>query len=166
MAYEVVGPEGLTEREATFVSLYLEGGDQNAAILGAGYSQASPREVWRRLSHRPRVVRAIVKAAQQRLAAGAPVMMAVLWRLATDPKQPGRVQADCAKTWLDRAGLVPPKASAAAPVDAPLHELSVDALRSLADKLERERATSAKVISAVPAPDPAPPQDDYDDLIG
>jgi hypothetical protein len=94
----------------------------------------------------------------------APASFAVLRELRDDVDISPKVRFDCARTLLDRAGHVAPRATIDRnQADKPLHELSTDELRTMADRLEGELAERAKpVISARAAPE----RDDDTDIIG
>jgi alkylation response protein AidB-like acyl-CoA dehydrogenase len=62
-----------------------------------------------------------------------------------------KVRLDAAKTLLDRAGHVPPRAAAndIRKIEMPLNEMSVEELKSLATRLEEELVDRAIVVSSV-----------------
>lgn len=67
--------------------------------------------------------------------------------------QERKVQLTAINSWLDRAGIIPPKAQQERAGDLQLAEMTVGELRRLADTLDGEIAERAKVVSA---PDSAP----------
>jgi hypothetical protein len=65
--------------------------------------------------------------------------------------QSERVRLEASKAWLDRAGLVapaPPKEDKNM-VEKPLHEMTLEELRALADKLEGELAGRATPVESL-----------------
>lgn len=88
----------------------------------------------------------------KRLAMNAPLAMNVLQELVTDKTMHPKLRLDAAKTILDRAGHIAPKAVAQGSKDAkPLNEMSMGELRELADKLEGEISGRAKEVSSAKA---------------
>jgi hypothetical protein len=68
--------------------------------------------------------------------------------------QSERVRLEASKAWLDRAGLVPPKAmEESRDPEKPLHEMTVTEMRAYRDRLEAEIVGRAKDVT--PTPDPA-----------
>lgn len=59
--------------------------------------------------------------------------------------------------WLDRAGVIPPKAQTERNADIQLAEMTVTELRRLADTLDGEIAERAKVVPSTLADTPAAP---------
>ena len=91
---------------------------------------------------------------RRQLAMDAPKSFRVLREIRDDKTVSEKVRADCAKTLLDRAGHIAPKAAPEKPGEQPLHEMSTDELRALAGRLEDEIADRAKdVSSAIAAPE-------------
>lgn len=137
-----------TLSQKVFVEEIAAGADKNAAALKAGYSDARPdSEAWR-LLQQPAILAAIQMAVSRRLAAGAGAAVRVLQDFLVDETLDKRLRVVCAKTLLDRAGHIAPKAAAAASGSSvPLNEMSMTDLRALADKLEGEIAGRAKDVS-------------------
>lgn len=146
-----MGHYQITSRQSEFVRLYVEYGDAHRAALESGYAESSADRGMTFLLTRPDIALEIARAARPRLARALPLAISTLEYL-VEHAQSEKVRADCAKAILDRAGLVPPKPQNDRNAsELPLHEMSIDALRAHADKLERERADSAKPINAAPA---------------
>ena len=103
----------------------------------------------------PAILATIQIAVARHLAVGAGAAVRVLQTFLVDETVDKRLRVVCAKTLLDRAGHIAPKAVAAGQGgEIPLNEMSMTDLRALADKLEGELATRAKpVSSANAAPD-------------
>jgi hypothetical protein len=86
------------------------------------------------------------------LAIGAVKANRVLQDFVADEKLDKRLRYACAKTILDRAGHIAPKAVAQGSTAAkPLNEMSMSELRELADKLENELSGRAKDVSSAKA---------------
>jgi hypothetical protein len=153
MAKEII-PTSLNEMERAFVRRLAEIGDPRTAILDAGYLGERPDRAANNLLATPHILKAVQTAVRGRLVNEGPNSIRVLVELRDNPEISPKVRADCAKTLLDRAGHVAPRATIDRnQTDKPLHELSTDELRAMADRLEGELAERAKpVISAAPAP--------------
>lgn len=140
------------EREQNFVQAFVETGNASQSALAAGYSKNTAQEARRALLTRPSILHSIQVAVRKRMIASAPMAQRVIEELAKNEDIAPRVRLDAARTLLDRAGHVAPRI-AEKPSEAPLHELSTDALKQLASRLEGELAGRAKpVISATAAP--------------
>lgn len=118
-----------------------------------------------------------VDAARVILSSRVPSMLALLEALtlapiershnADDPDRSSRLAADririadrkvqllAINSWLDRAGVIPPKAQTERGADIQLAEMTVTELRRLADTLDGEIAERAKVIPGTVADTPA-----------
>jgi hypothetical protein len=73
----------------------------------------------------------------------APAALTVLGDLMDDEESSAKIRLDAAKTILDRAGFVPPKASEAPTVGAkPLHEMTRDELAARVHQLRSEIGAS------------------------
>jgi hypothetical protein len=148
----------LTTSQRAFVNEIAAGSDQSTAVIKSGYKSDSPAtEAWR-LLQQPHIVVAIQMAVARRLAIGSGLALRVLQDFAVDESVDKRLRVVCAKTLLDRAGHIAPKAApGGAAGDVPLNELSMGDLRALADKLEGEIAGRAKEVSSAKLA-PARPQ--------
>lgn len=152
MQKEIISLRKIDLREENFIQAYLELGDPVAAARAAGYSKSYYEAVRTKVLTQPHIAFALAAAVHKRFAACAPMAQSVLEHLAQHAVSE-RVRADCAKDLLNRAGYVAPRMPDKA-TEAPLHELSTDALKALASRLEGELAGRAKpVISATAAPE-------------
>lgn len=156
----------LNEQQKVFIARYLETGDAVQASLDASYSSSNPGANAWRLLRLPNVSRAVALQARQRFAGLAPVALHVIEMIMLDTAVAARVRLEAAKTLLDRAGYIAPKAQQERSNDLPLHEMSTDDLRTMAARLEDEIAGRARPISAIPAPDSASEDDPAVDLLG
>lgn len=150
--------QGLTEQQRIFVREFAKSGDKVTAAVEAGYSKHGIHNTTSDLLRLPVVVRAIQIETAKRLAAAAPVALRVIERLVSDEATHPKIRLDAAKTILDRAGYIGPKAREADKSgDQPLHELSTDELRALAGRLEAEIAGRARDVTPNEADDPDNP---------
>lgn len=149
---QTVGPYyALTDQARRFVVLLSEIGDVAKAHELAGLAAEHHLSAGNQLLRRPEVMAALRLEMGRRLAIDATRAAAVVRELtanAAEAAKPGaKVRLDAAKTTLDRAGIIPPRAAAAKDgLDVPLNELSAADLRTLADKLEGELAARATPI--------------------
>jgi phage terminase small subunit len=145
----------LTERQSNFVASFVESGDAHNAALEAGYSPATARTAGTEILCVPHVAQAVARAVAQRLAMSVPMALAVIEELSSNKNISPKVRLDASKAILDRAGFVPPRA-AANRIDEPeksLHEMSLDELKALANRLDDElagRAIDVSDATAVP----------------
>jgi phage terminase small subunit len=160
MAKDIATKE-LTEQQSRFVTEYVDSGDARNAMRLAGYSEATAIAGAHRLLTSPHIARAIGLAVRVRLMNDAPMALRVIEGIARNEEINPKVRLDAAKALIDRAGHVAPRATIDRnQSDKPLHELSTDELRAMADRLEGELAERAKpVISAAAAPEEASPTD-------
>ncbi len=144
----------LTTQERAFVRGLIAGRDKNDAARDAGYGPNHIEQIVWTLLQRPQILVAVQMGVARALALGSGVALRVLREVLEDDTVDKRLRVVCAKTLLDRAGHIAPKAAApGAAGDVPLNEMSMGDLRALADKLEGEIAGRAKeVSSAKPAP--------------
>jgi phage terminase small subunit len=135
----------LTELQEQFVKYTSEGLEPTRAVELAGYSAKNASvEAWR-LLRLPHVLAAIRFEVSRKLVALAPIALATIEGIVKDTTAPAKIRLDGAKTLLDRAGHIAPRAIAdKSGVDLALNEMSISDLRNLADKLESELATRAK----------------------
>lgn len=159
MSKELAAKYKLTEMQATFVRHVSEGIEPNKAVTLAGYGTSNIYARSHDLLCAPHVLLAIHTEVRRKLVAGAPIALAVIERLVKDETTPPKIRLDAAKTLLDRAGHIAPRAIVdKATHELALHEMSLGDLRQLADKLEGEIAGRAKDIAgadAAPLPDRA-----------
>ena len=155
MTHEIAPYRTLTSSQQVFVEHLAAGLDKNDAASQAGYATGNPHAEASRLLQQPQIIAAVQISVARRLAIGSGAALRVLQEFVADDKLDKRLRFACAKTLLDRAGHIAPKAVAAGQGgEIPLNEMSMTDLRALADKLEGELATRAKpVSSANAAPD-------------
>lgn len=146
---ELIASKSLTAMQQAFIKEMVAGRDKNDAGLAAGYAAEHVNTIVWHLLQQPQIIVAIQIGVARDLAIGAAVANRVLQDFARDEKLDKRLRVVCAKTILDRAGHIAPKAAAAGQAgDVPLNEMSMTDLRALADKLEGEIAGRAKVVPA------------------
>lgn len=151
-----------TESQKAFVERICDGYQRDEAVRLAGYETNNPESIAHALLQTPHIIAAVHIGIAKRLAVSAPVSLKLLQRCVEDERVDMRLRVACAKDLLNRAGFVAPKAAAPGRAgETPLNEMSMDALRTLADKLESEIAGRAKeVSSANAAPSDAQSVDD------
>lgn len=149
----------LTERQGAFVAAYAKSSLGTASAIEAGYAPEWAAVEANRLLRLPIVSAALQFEVRRRITVLAPMALGVLEHLARNEQVADKVRLDAAKTLLDRAGHIAPRAKAdSMGADLPLNEMTTAELRSLADKLEGEIAGRAKPVNAAnaaPAPDQA-----------
>lgn len=132
----------LTEMQRSFV-LHFTGtegaiGHATKAALLAGYSENSAAEQGSQLLQKPHILEAIREANRQAITGRmATKSAALLERIVDDETVSDRIRLDAAKTILDRAGYIPPKATD--PDDdsnKPMEEMSYDELMALVRRAE------------------------------
>lgn len=139
----------MSPMQKAFVKAMIAGRDKSDAGIDAGYAPEHVNSIVWNLLQQPQIIVAIQIGVTRDLAIGAAVANRVLQEFVADVKLDKRLRFACAKTILDRAGHIAPKAIAAGQAgDVPLNEMSMTDLRALADKLEGEIAGRAKVIPA------------------
>lgn len=144
-----LSPLRLTEMQADYVRYLISGKSPEDAVIAAGYTADAYATAYR-LSRTPAVT-AVMRSEINRLLVveGLPLAYQTLLQLAKDSSVNPAVRRACARDLMDRAGIVPPKASAADPGgQKPLSEMSSDELRGLVDRLESELAGRAIDVSA------------------
>src|SRR6266566_7061884 len=149
MRYPVAATiQELTAQQRAFVEAFVEHGDACRAAKDAGYTGTTLRIAHIQLLGAPRVAFAIAMAARRRLARAVPMALNTLEYLVQNA-QSEKVKLDASKAILDRAGLVPPappKDDSNTP-EAPLHELSYEALRAKVEQFEKELADRAHDVT-------------------
>ena len=137
----------LTDKQADFVRFHGQGMNATQAAIASGYPESSAAQRGYELLHTAHVLAAIHLAARRRLVADAPTSIRVLQHL-RDNATSEKVRAEAARTLLDRAGLIAPRAAAPETSrEVSLHEMSLADLRELAEKLETELAGRARDVS-------------------
>ena len=150
MANDILSPiKNLNARQVEFVKAYVACGDPNRAALIAGYSETTARGAATHILETPSVAIAIAREAKLRLARGIPAAIETIeWLMINSPSH--KVRLDAATRYLDRAGIVLPKAEdAKSEFDLPMNELSAAQLHALVLKFEHEienRGDRAKVV--------------------
>lgn len=136
----------LTDMQELFVLHFTstEGviGNASAAARRAGYSEKTAAEQGRQLLQKPHV-QAAVKHANERNISGttATKAAALLDLFIDDVTLPPRVRLDAAKTVLDRAGYIPPKAAAQEDEDdKPMEEWTIEELEAFVRRGEEAAA--------------------------
>lgn len=130
----------------------IDGVDPRQAAELAGYAKEGADLEAKRLLRHPAILAAVQIGIARRLATGAPMALSVLQEFAMNQAMHPKIRLDAAKTLLDRAGYISPKAVAASNgASVPLNEMSMADLRTLADKLEGEIAGRAKEVSSAKA---------------
>jgi phage terminase small subunit len=126
----------LTDLQSAFVANYVATGDPHKAALEAGYAPATARTAGTEILRVPHVAQAVARAVAQRLAMSAPMALAVIEELSSNPDISAKVRLDASK--------------------ALLHEMTVEELKTLAARLENELAERATDVSdATLVPEPA-----------
>jgi phage terminase small subunit len=137
----------LSERQAAFIENLIETGDAPKAAQLAGFLDRPSREA-RRLLRIPYVLAALNAAMAAALAEDAPLARKLLRRYVEDEALHPKLRLEAAKSLLDRAGHIAPKArDANERHHKPLHEMSIEELRALADRFEAELGGRAKLVS-------------------
>lgn len=143
----IVGAD-LTDMQRAFVRAYVRnGGNAKAAADEAGYSQSHAR-AWE-LTTNPRVMDAI-RVEQSRVITGelATLAVGVVRDILNDKELSPKVRLDAAKTVLDRAGHIAPKAEA--PQDPAsvrdLNQMDRDQLEAFIERAQRAIADQAKPV--------------------
>jgi phage terminase small subunit len=140
----------LNQRQSDFVGRFVEHGDAHKAALEAGYAPATARTAGTEILQLPHIAAAVGRAVHKRLVSGAPLALRIVETLMKDETVSAKVRLDAAKTILDRAGYIAPKAKEGrSDTETPLHEMSTEELRAMAARLEHEIAGRAKLVSAV-----------------
>lgn len=139
----------LTDRQAVFIGAFAKGHNATESAKLAGYAFNSCNVEGSRLLALPHVLAAIAFETRRLLVSGAPAALRVIQEIAANAELNPKVRLDAAKTLLDRAGHVAPRASEPANAgDLPLHEMALADLRALAGHLEAEIAIRARDVSS------------------
>ena len=140
----------LTEMQVAFVLHFTSTpgaiGNASESARRAGYSERTAAEQGRQLLDKPHVQAAITDANKAQISgAMASKATALLDRIVDDESVSLRLRFDAAKSILDRAGYVPPKAAEPGEGgDKPLEEMSVQELEALIRRLdERQKSSGA-----------------------
>src|SRR5262249_50511131 len=144
--------KSLNARQAAFVKEYIVSGNAHQAALNAGYAEGTARVAGTQLLETPSVALQIGRAARLRLARAIPLALNTLeWLAEFSPSH--KVRLDASSRLLDREGIVAQKAAdPPSDVEPPLHELSLEELKTKVEHYERELAKRA--VDITPASDP------------
>lgn len=135
----------LTEKQIAFVHHITTTrgaiGNASEAARLAGYSHSHAKEIGYRLLHKPHVRDAIFEANQAEIGGElAAKAVQVLQDILNDEDAPMKLRLDAARTVLDRAGVIAPKAEEPqGRSDRAMSELSVPELQQRLDDLKRKR---------------------------
>ena len=124
-------------------SFWASGMDAKEAMLAAGYSGSmTPR-----VAITPAMRDEIRTLTGHQLSEAAPIAVKTLLAMVADEDKPDRIRIDAAKTILDRAGYVAPKAAdAPSGAEKALHEMTRDELAERADRLQKEISERATLV--------------------
>lgn len=104
----------LTEQQRAFAAAYVSGetaGVGGASAIAAGYAANSARQEAYRLLRHDGVREEIDRLTREAIGDHAVAAVNLLGRVIHDEKAPIKVRVDAAKTILDRAGFIAPKAA-------------------------------------------------------
>ena len=135
----IVGTHGLTDRQRAFVRAYIaNGANATDAASQAGYSNPES-EGWR-LRQLPHIIAAIHAEIARTIGDDlASLAVGVVRDILRDPAAPLKLRLDAAKTALDRAGYIAPKAAdPAAPAEKPKSEMTLAELEAELAKLKAD----------------------------
>ena len=141
----------LTEMQERFAEYMSDTGDAESSAQRAGYAQ--PAIVGRQLAANPDVMIVVRYRTQLRIQGLVPHSLNFIADILRDKGAPKGVRLDAAKTILDRAGHIPPRAVIAQKSEnVALNEMSVSELRRLLDEVERQRGDDARLLETDSAP--------------
>lgn len=130
----------LTEKQQLFVLHFTSTpgaiGNASEAARRAGYSEKSAGEIGRQLLDKPHVMAAIEDANRRQISSTAATKATdLLVSFVEDETVSARVRLEAAKTILDRAGYIPPKAAAPAEDEhKPMSEMTLEELDAIIAK--------------------------------
>ncbi|PPC88715.1 MAG: hypothetical protein CTY37_00220 [Methylotenera sp.] len=128
-----------TELQTKFIQhIVYDGVSGTEAARRAGYSAASARQYSSTLLATPHI-QAAIRDEQYKYLNGSLASKAIktLEAIMDDETAPAGARVDCAKTLLDRAGIIAPKSIAMSPFsDIPIHEMTTPQLEALIEKTE------------------------------
>lgn len=152
MSQSVATRHDLTDLQARFVHYMSDGAEPARAAELAGYKVDTGSTVAYDLLHTAHVLAAIQSEVRRKLVSLAPMALGVIQRMVKDETTPPKLRLDGARTLLDRAGHIAPRAIAdKTSADISLHEMTIGELRDLAGKLEGELSTRAKPVNSATA---------------
>lgn len=130
----------LSTLQSNFIqSIVYDGVSGSEAARRAGYSHASARQTASQLLAAPHM-QAAIRNEQYKHLNGTLASKAIktLETIMDDPNSPAGARVDCAKTILDRAGLIAPKSLAVSPFDnKPVHEMNKSELEVFIEKTKK-----------------------------
>lgn len=134
-------------------SIVYDGVSGTEAARRAGYSPASARQASSTLLATPHI-QAAIRDEQYKHLNGTLASKAIktLEAIMDDENAPAGARVDCAKTLLDRAGIIAPKSALYSPFsDTPIHEMNSKELEALIVKTEAylEDVKQNKSVSTV-----------------
>jgi hypothetical protein len=133
------------EKLDKFVECLADGAGLHVSAAAAGYDL---QDAWA-LYQTPRVSRLVEYRVRSVLRnEHAPRAMAFLGKLAADEAAPLKERRQAAQFVLERAGYVAPRAQVQEAAEKSISAMSAEELASLVEKLEQERASRAKDVSA------------------
>lgn len=164
MALPLIQPRGLTAQQRLVVKRFVDHGGMTLACQEAAVGGDPENAAWQYL-HNPQIVAAIQAEISLRIRTkGSQIAQSVLMEAAQAKEAPWSTRVDAAKTLLDRAGLAAMRSREPdKPAERALSDYSVDELKALVDRLERERGDQAKTVDARQV-DAIPAQEDGQDI--
>jgi hypothetical protein len=157
----VVAKKSLTPQEDRLAQLLASGAELTQALTLISYT-LDEHKARKRIAE-PIFMRAVERHMRYALHAElAPFALATLRSIAADTTVLAATRRAAARDILDRAGWIPPKASAQTPLDQSIASMTIDELAALVDRTEQELADRATVINAT---DDASSGDDLSDLL-
>jgi phage terminase small subunit len=142
----------LTDQQRAFAACYVTGetaGVGGASAAAAGYAPNSARQEAYRLLRHDGVRAEIDRLTREAIGDHAVAAVNLLGRVIQDEKAPIKARVDAAKTILDRAGYIAPKA--AEPEDnrpRPVAEMSLAELQAVYDRLQKDIAETERELVA------------------
>jgi phage terminase small subunit len=134
----------LTEQQRAFASSYVLGeagvaGNGSASAIAAGYAEKSARQEGYRLLRHQGVRAEIDRLTREALGDHAVAAVSLLGKVIHDDEAPLKVRVDAAKTILDRAGYIAPKAAdPIEPDDKEPRDMSIEDLMKTAARIRKE----------------------------
>jgi hypothetical protein len=141
----------IDEQQAEFVRIFVErgDGDYSAAARAAGFSSSREKTAQKWATQTPAIIAAVHIEVARRLQAGAPLALKVIESIVRDETAPQKIRLDAAKTLLDRAGHIAPRARVQGDgQERTLGEMSLDELKATQERLQAEIQSRAKAVDA------------------
>lgn len=142
--------EQLSESETTLArNIIACGGDFDLGATASGYAKGGLAALKSRVTRKPAFLAAIHIETQRSLQLAAPVAQQFIVDLVRNADAPAKLRLDAAKTLLDRAGHIAPRARALGEgQDKTLGEMTLDELKETQERLQAELASRAKPVNA------------------